>query len=156
MFNNMFDTAIIPDTWLNGVILPIYKNKRDPSLPENYRPIPILSCLGKLFTSVINNRLTKFVESNNFLSENQAGFRKGYSVTDHLFIFHSVIDYLRYRKKKKSCTFIDFSKAFDQVWRSGLLFKVINLGISGKCFNVIFNMYQNIKSCVKFDGNISE
>ena len=132
------------------------KNKRDSSLPENYRPIPILSCLGKLFTSVINNRLTKFVESNNLLSENQAGFRKGYSVTDHLFIFHSVIDYLRYRKKKLCCTFIDFSKAFDQVWRSGLLFKVINLGISRKCFNVIFNMYQNIKSCVKFDGNISE
>ena len=53
MFNKIFDTAIIPDTWLNGVILPIYKNKGDPSLPENYRPITILSCLGKLFTSVI-------------------------------------------------------------------------------------------------------
>ena len=76
MFNKMFDTAIIPDTWLNGVILPIYKNKRDPSLPENYRPITILSCLGKLFTSVINNRLSKFVKSNNFLSENQVGFQE--------------------------------------------------------------------------------
>ena len=119
MFNKIFDTWIIPDTWLNGVILPIYINKGDPSLPENYRPITILSCLGKLFTSVINNRLTKFVESNNLLSENQAGFRKGYSVTDHLFTLHSVIDYLRYRKKKQ---FIDFSKAFDQVWRSGLWF----------------------------------
>ena len=60
--------------WLNGV--PIYKNKRDPSLPENDRPIPILSCLGKLFTSVINNRLTKFVERNNLLSENQVGFQE--------------------------------------------------------------------------------
>ena len=59
-------------TWLNGVILPIYKNKGHPSLPENYRLITILSCLGKLCTSVINNPLTKFVESNNLLSENQA------------------------------------------------------------------------------------
>ena len=74
---------------------------------------------------------------------------KGYSATDHLVTLHSVIDYLRYRKKKLFCTFIDFSKAFDQVWRSGLWFKVINLGISSKCFNVIFNMYQNIKSCVE-------
>ena len=80
MFNKIFDTAIIPDTWLNGVILPIYKNKGDPSLPENYRPIPIHSCLGKLFTSVIICFLkTKPV------------FRKGYSVTDHLFTFHSVL-----------------------------------------------------------------
>ena len=31
----------------------------------------------------------------------------------------------------------------------------LDCGLSGKCFNVIFNMYQNIKSCVKFDGNIS-
>ena len=54
----------------------IYKNNDDPLLPENYRPITILSCLGKLFTSVINNRLTVFVESNNLLWENQAGFRK--------------------------------------------------------------------------------
>ena len=74
MFNKMFDTGIIPDTWLNGVILPIYIKTCDPSLPENYRPIIILSCLGKLFTSVINNRITKLVERNNLLSENQAGF----------------------------------------------------------------------------------
>ena len=32
----------------------------------------------------------------------------------------------------------------------------LDCGLSGKCFNVIFTMYQNIKSCVKFDGNISE
>ena len=48
LFNLIFDTAIIPQSWSIGVINPIYKNKGDPSLSENYRPITLLSCLGKL------------------------------------------------------------------------------------------------------------
>lgn len=53
---------------------------------------PILSCLGKLFTSVLNNRLTAFLEENNILDENQAGFRKGYSCSDHIFTLHALIE----------------------------------------------------------------
>ena len=55
LFNIILQTGIVPESWLNGVIIPIYKNKGDSSLPENYRPITILSCLGKLFTAIIND-----------------------------------------------------------------------------------------------------
>ena len=48
LFNIIFDSGIIPETWSIGIIKPIYKNKGDPGWPENYRPITILSCLGKL------------------------------------------------------------------------------------------------------------
>lgn len=64
------------DSWLTGVIVPIYKNKGNIQLPENYRPITLLSCLGKCFTSILNTRLTNFIEFNNLLNVNQAGFRK--------------------------------------------------------------------------------
>ena len=53
---------------------------------------------------------------------------------------------MKARKKKIYCTFIDFSKAFDSVWRIGLWGKLIKNGINGKCFQVIYNMYQGIKS----------
>lgn len=59
-FNLVFDTGILPDAWLEGIIRPIYKNNGDPKLPENYRPITILSCFGKLFTAILNNRLNTF------------------------------------------------------------------------------------------------
>ena len=66
---------MLPDLWLVGLI-PIYKNKGNAESPENYRPITILSCMGKLFTSILNTRLTKFLEGNHLLNPNQAGFRK--------------------------------------------------------------------------------
>lgn len=49
LFNVIFDSGIVPDEWLIGIVKPIYKNKGDPTKPENYRPITLLSCLGKLF-----------------------------------------------------------------------------------------------------------
>ena len=79
LFNLVLDTGIIPDSWLEGIIRPIDKRDGDPQNPENYRPITILSCFGKLFTAILNSRLTNFLNYHNILEENQAGFRSGYS-----------------------------------------------------------------------------
>lgn len=51
------------------------KNKSDPTLPENYRPITLLSCLGKLFTSILCERLNIFSERVELITEAQTGFR---------------------------------------------------------------------------------
>ncbi|MCW4343918.1 MAG: reverse transcriptase family protein [Candidatus Thiodiazotropha endolucinida] len=155
LFNLIFDTGLIPDSWLEGIIRPIYKNKGDPHDPSNYRPITILSCFGKLFTSVLNLRLNSFIEYYELLNENQAGFRSGYSTTDHIFSLHALIELIKLKKKKLFCSFIDFSKAFDSVWRVGLWLKLLGNGINGKMFRIIFNMYHDIKSCVKLRGEQS-
>ena len=55
---------------------PIYKNKRDKANPDNYRGITILSCFGKLFTAVLNNRLNNYLENMNLLCEEHAGLCK--------------------------------------------------------------------------------
>jgi hypothetical protein len=57
LFNLIFNSGKIPNTWLAGNIVPFYKNKGAKTDPKNFRPITILSCFGKLFTSVLNNRL---------------------------------------------------------------------------------------------------
>ena len=84
IFNLIFSTGLFPDTWSQGSIIPIHK-KGDTMNPDNYRGITLLSCFGKLFTSIINDRITKFVEDENILSHVQAGFRKGYSTTEQIF-----------------------------------------------------------------------
>ena len=88
----------------------IFKNKGDPLLPENYRPITLLSCLVKLFTSVLNNPLTRFLDENDMLSEAQTGFRKDYSTSDNIFSLHCLIELLKAQKHKLFCCFIDFQE----------------------------------------------
>ena len=61
LFNIMLDTGIVPSDWSVGVIIPIHK-KGDKANPDNHRGVTLLSCFGKLFTSVLNNRLYKFLE----------------------------------------------------------------------------------------------
>ncbi len=101
LFNLLDSTGILPESWTIGIIKPIYKNKGNVHEPQNYRPITILSCLGKLFTSVLNLRLNNFLDENITLEENQAGFRKGYTTTDHMFVLNSLIELLRKTKEKK-------------------------------------------------------
>ena len=156
LFNLVLDTGIIPENWTCGIIKPVYKNKGDPSNPDNYRAITLLSCLGKLFTSILNTRLNFFANELNIISENQAGFRKGYSTTDNIFVLHALIEIYFSFNKKLFCTFVDFRKAFDTVWRSGLWQKLHKYDIKGKCFKVIYNMYNDIKSCVEYNGEKSQ
>ena len=156
LFNLVLLTGKMPSDWSIGIIKPIYKNKGSPDDPNNYRGITILSCFGKLFTNVINNRLNVFIESTKLLGEEQAGFRTGYSTTDHLFVLYGIVDILLSKKKRLHCAFLDYEKAFDKVDRAFLWQKLLNTGVNGKILRVIINMYANAKSCVQANGEISE
>ena len=107
------------------------------------------------FTAILNTRLNNFVTYHNILEENQAGFRSGYSTVDHIFTLHVLSEILKHNKKKLFCAFIDFSKAFDSVWRVGLWMKLLSNNINGKLFRIVYNMYKNIKSCVIHSGEQS-
>jgi hypothetical protein len=100
--------------------------------------------------------ISQYTDQVQLISESQSGFRKLHSTTDNIFILHSLVNLYLKKKKRFFCTFVDFSKAFDKVNRSFLWVKMLKSNISGKCFNVIKNMYQNIKSCVYKDGSYSD
>ena len=99
-FNLVLDTEIIQDPWLKGIIRPIYKHAGDPKQPENYRPITVLSCFGKLFTANLNTRLNNFVAYHNILEGNQAGFRSGYSTVYHIFTLYVLSEISKHNNKK--------------------------------------------------------
>ena len=111
--------------------------------------------MGKLFTSVLNERINSFLEENNLLGQEQAGFRKGYSTTDHTFSLHCLIDLYLQRKKRLYCTFIDYRKAFDKVQRNILWDKLIKTNVCGNMLTVIKDMYCKAKSCVKTRQGLS-
>ena len=115
LFNMVFDTGTIPEDWTLGNIKPTYKNKGNPKDAENYRPITLLSCFGKVFTSVINNRLNTYAENHDIIVTPTSGFRKKYSMIYNLFTIKSLVDIVKSSKKKLYCYFVDFKQAFDTI-----------------------------------------
>ena len=89
-FNQLFSSGLYPDNWSEAIIQPLFK-KGDPEIPDNYRGISLLSICSKLYSYILNKRLTCWIDDNNLLSETQAGFRKTYSTTDHLFTLLALI-----------------------------------------------------------------
>ncbi|MES9880123.1 MAG: reverse transcriptase family protein, partial [Sedimenticola sp.] len=155
LFNTTFQNGYFPDAWSEGYIVPLHK-KGNTNDVGNYRGITLLSTIGKLFSRILNNRLTNWAETYYVYVESQAGFRKHMSTVDHVFILHGIITNLINQGKKLYCAFIDFTKAFDYIVRENIWFKLIRIGIRGNMLNVIKSMYENIKSRVKFNNQLSE
>ena len=156
LFNDIFETGVFPEGWCRGVIIPLYK-KGVRSDPNNYRGITLLDVFGKVFCAILNKRLYVWAEDIGSISSCQSGFRKGFSTMDNIFTLYAIIqNYLRKRRGKFFCLFVDFAKAFDSVNYHYLFIKLQSIGLSGKMFNIIKSMYDDVKSCVKLDRGISE
>lgn len=155
LFNVILESGEVPTEWAVGRIIPLYKNKGDKTCPDNYRGITLLSCFGKLFTRVLNNRLTEFITENKTIGPEQAGFKKHHSTIDQAFVLKTLIDFYLCKRKRLYCCFIDYKKAFDTVPRFELWQKVLRNGINGKIFEVIKNMYSKAKSCISLNGKTS-
>ena len=149
LFNKILDSGEVVPDWLVGMIVPIHKDgsRMDPG---NYRGITLMSCLGKLFLSVLNSRLLKYVLGNNILSINQLGFVPENRTSDAHIIINNLINKTchKYGKKLFSC-FVDFKKAFDSVPRDLMLEKLLRQGITGKFFNIVRGIYTGDQACVK-------
>ena len=156
LFNLVLDSGIIPPDWTVGLIMPLYKNKGSSTDPDNYRGITLLSCLGKLFTSVINHRLTNFLDAVGAMGDEQAGFRADHSTLDHIFTLHSIINFYLQKHQRLYCAFIDYKKAFDLIDRSKLWHKLLSNGLNGRIIRVIHNLYYNAKSSVMSCGQLSD
>ena len=140
LFNIVLETGIIPSDWTIGVIKPLYKNKGDINNVNNYRGITLLSCIGKLFTSILNSRLYTYLTNEKILGNEQAGFRPKHSTLDHIFALHILSKYYIDQSKQLFCAFVDYSKAFDFIERTHLWQKLLDSNINGKILNVVKNM----------------
>ena len=90
------------------------------------------------------------------LSETQAGFRKTYSTTDHLFTLLALIQKQLLCHKKLYVAFIDFRKAFDSVIRTKVWAILRKNGLKGKMHQTIVNMYNVVNSKVRAGNDLTE
>ena len=153
IFNKILELEHFPSVWAKGNIVPIFKSG-DSKNTNNYRGITLLSCVGKLFTRIINDRLSEWAERNSIITEAQLGFRKGRGTVDCLFILNGLIQLMLNKGKKLYCCFIDYEKAFDYIDRAALWSKLLKEKVSSKIIRLLTNMYSKIELTVKGDDRI--
>ncbi len=144
-----------PGSWATGITSLLLK-EGDEEDPNNYRAINVCNTMSKLFTIIMNERLNLIFKENNLIGDYQIGFKKGARPSDHIFVLKSAIDrYLENGKKLYAC-FVDFQKAYDNVWRDGLYFKLLNAGIKPNFIKVIKDMNDKTQQCLKMNGYITD
>ena len=145
-----------PPMWSRSKMFLLFK-KGNPSLPENYRGISLLNALTKVFTSLLANRIADWADALDRLPESQAGFRRGRSCLDNLFVLSSVIgNRLRLKGGKLYSFFVDFRQAFDRVHHGRLFEKLQLFGLSAKMINVLGRFYSGASTQVKVNGKYSD
>ena len=155
LFNTYFEFGVVPSIWLKSVILPIPKSsKKDPYTPLNYRGLSLLSCVAKLYSAVLNDRITSYCDMLNIVVDEQNGFRKGRSCEDHIFPLCSIIRNNLEQSKGTYCAFIDLEKAFDHIDRDLLMHRLLYYNIDGKMYNAIRSLYRGTECSVKLNDTL--
>ena len=80
----IFTSGQYPEAWTEAIIHPLHK-KGDRNNPDNYRDTSLLNLDSKIYSYIINKRLSKWVEEKDILGAIQAGFHKDHSTVDHIF-----------------------------------------------------------------------
>ena len=119
--------------------------KKDYSKTGSYRPISITSYIGKVFEQIIAARLEKFFKSTGHKDQFQEGFTKRRNTVRYLNRLDNDIRDKLSKKYNVICLFIDFEKAFDSVWKKGLMKKLHDVGIKGSVWTLLNSFLFNRK-----------
>ena len=134
IFNISWESGEVPQVWRKAIMIPILKPGKDKTKANSYRPISLTSCICKTLERIINQRLKWYLETENIIVSEQAGFRQCHSTEDQATYLSQVIEDAFQDKKHVLTTWIDLQKAFDKVWTEGLLVKLKQNGIKGLMF----------------------
>lgn len=130
LVNLSFSLGVFPTYFKISAVIPVHK-RGDRNDIHNYRPISLISNVGKIFEYCLLGRINSFLEKYNILHDNQHGFRKGKSTSTALIAFYNMLIEEIDKKHFPVSIFCDFSKAFDCVQHGILMDKLYMYGIRG-------------------------
>ena len=154
LINHSMSDGMFPDMMKVSKTIALYK-KSDKTLPENYRPIALLSSFSKLFEKAFCHRLISFLNEYNILNPSQYGFRKKRSTSQAVLEFYLNALNASLNNQQMLAVFIDFSKAFDTISHDILLKKLSCYGVRGPPLNWIKSYLSNRCLFVEHDGKRS-
>ena len=139
ILNKIWTEGTFPELWRHAVIIPIPKPNKDHTIPSNYRPISLTSCLCKTMERMVNCRLVWYLEKFGHLSIFQCGFRKNRNTVDHLIRLETYIREAYKSNQQCVAVFFDLEKAYDTTWRYGIMKDLHKANLRGHMTTFIGN-----------------
>jgi hypothetical protein len=119
-----------PRVWRRARVIALRKpGKTSYSIPRSYRPISLLSNLGKVLEKLVNRRVIRKLERTRALAPHQYGFRAGREVTDACTRFALDIVSAFRRGELVQAVTLDIQSAYDTVWHAELIRKLVRIGL---------------------------
>jgi len=136
LFHLSISSSVFPTIWKDSFIIPLQKKGAKVNV-QNYRGISKLSAIPKTFERIITSQLQHLCSS--LISPCQHCFVKRRSTTTNLLELTSfVLDGFN-KKLQTDVIYTDFSKAFDSVNHSLLLFNLDQLGFPNNLLTCYLN-----------------
>ncbi|GFY08599.1 RNA-directed DNA polymerase from mobile element jockey [Trichonephila clavipes] len=136
-FNRCLVNGYFPPAWKHAIITLLPKPGKDAKFATNYRPISLLSTIGKSFEKIILKRLQEHTDSHNLIPDFQHEFRSETSTNHQLLrLTNRVINGFN-SGDTTGDAILDVEKAFDRVWHDGLIFKMIKLNFPSYIIHLI-------------------
>ena len=136
-----------------GCMCPIYK-KKDPDNVANYRPITLLNTDYKVYTKALSLKLARVVHE--LIHKDQAGFIKGRSIFDQVKTTKLVIDYMERTQRTGAIVALDQEKAYDKILHPYLWAVLRKFEIPERLIKTIQALYDNAKTIVMINGELSD
>lgn len=125
IFNNALNNTYFPSKWKTAKVYPIKKRDKDTSRYDSYRPISLLPNVSKVYEIIINQAIQRYCNDHAVIPNCQYGFRRHHSTVHAIAKFTSDCCWHLNSKLCIGACLIDLEKAFDTVWREGLIYKLI-------------------------------
>ena len=156
IINSIFTTKHYPKAWKEARILLFPKQGKNLRDPANYRPISLLNTMSKLTEKIISKRLNNSIKTLGIIRDEQCGFRRAHSTTMQLMRHVENITRGYNQNRATVALYLDIKQAFDKVWHSGLIRKMIDYNIDDGLVYLISNYLDNRKFHVMWNNETSE
>lgn len=155
LFNQILIQGHIPKMWKQANIIVLLKPNKDKQSPSSYRPISLLSCLGKLLEKIIKSRLMLEVERRQLLPQHQAGFRSKKSTINNIVRLERYAKDNLIRSRHSAVIFFDIKAAFDSVWYDGLIYKINDFNLPPYLTNYLISFLNDRTANIEFESTLS-
>lgn len=155
LINGILQHGIFPNIWKKAVLISIPKKSKDPTKLNNRRPISLLPGLAKLCESVVKDQIQAFAESHGIIKANQFGFRNRLAAVYQAAHLAAIVEANNRPRRKVIAVFLDVAKAYDRVWKDGLIHKLVKLQFPNTICKLILSWITQRTFVVRVGSHLS-